>query len=135
MAEANNGRGKAVELPQDRKAAVEAGLAHFQLVSAERDSLQRQLHDMRSEMAALKVVAEAQKSQMTEMESRNATMLAIRDQAVAERAKYETLFMSFQAMLRTFNIPAAPLVKEMNTNENDPSDHDDYVAVEHERER
>jgi len=115
---ADNGtRGKTVDLPPDRKAAVEAGLAHYQLISAERDSLQRQLNDMRSEMAALKVVAEAQKSQMLELESRNTTMQLIRDQAVAERAKYETLFMSFQAMLRTFNIPAAPLVKEMNTDE------------------
>ena len=133
MAEPNNSKGKSVDLPLDRKAAVEAGLAHYQLVSAERDALQRQLHDLRSEIAALKVVAEAQKSQMTELESRNATMQAIRDQAVAERAKYETLFMSFKAMLRTFQIPAAPLVKEMNADEDDS--HDSYTPLEHERDR
>jgi len=104
-------------LPADRKAAVEAGLAHYQLVSAERDKLMGEIAHLRSDMAALKVVAEAQKSQMTDMESRMASMTAVRDQAVAERAKYETLFVSFQAMLRAFKVPAAPLIREIEDNE------------------
>ena len=109
-----------IDLPKDRRAAVEAGLAHYQLVSAERDKLQGELATLRSEIAALKVVAEAQKSQLNELESRNSSMQMVRDQAVADRAKFETLFVSFQSMLRAFNIPAAPLVKEMH-DENDPA--------------
>jgi len=126
--------GKQIDLPKDRRAAVEAGLAHYQLVSAERDKLQGELATLRSEIAALKVVAEAQKSQLNELESRNSSMQMVRDQAVAERAKYETLFVSFQSMLRAFNIPAAPLVKEMH-DENDSGIDSVGSAVPYQRER
>jgi len=109
-----NGNGNKNDLPDDRKAAVEAGLAHYQLVAAERDALAKEIDKLLKEITSYKIMVEAQKSQMNDLESRATSAGILRDEAVAERAKYETLFMSFQAMLRTFNIPAAPLIKEMN---------------------
>jgi len=112
-----NGNKNSADLPADRAAAVEAGIVHYQLVAAERDQLAKDVVALNNEITSYKIMVEAQKSQMNDLESRIAAAGAIRDQAVAERAKYETLFMSIQAMLRTFNIPAAPLIKEMDNNE------------------
>ena len=136
----DNGNGNRLELPEDRKAAVEAGLTHYQMVSAERDGLAKEIAQLKSEIATLKVVAEAQRSQINEMESRATTHLLTRDQAVADRAKYETLFIAFQSMLRAFKVPAAPLVKEMKDETETRPDsankrHDgdyDYKPVRHE---
>jgi len=117
---ADNGRKNnhvAEQLPADRQKAVEAGLAHYQLVSAERDKLMGEVSRLNSEIAAYKVVSEAQKSQLIEMESRVASMQVVRDQAVAERAKFETLFITFQSLLRAFRIPSAPLIKDVDDEE------------------
>jgi len=111
------------ELREDRRAAVEAGLVHYQMVADEKDRLTKELAATKSDLAATKVVVEAQVAQLNEMESRIASMQLIRDQAVADRAKYETLFASFQAILRTFAIPAIPLIKG-NSDEEIP-DHGD----------
>ena len=111
---ANNGM---EDLEVDRKAAVEAGLVHYQMIADERDRLRKELANSKIEIAALKVVVEAQTSQISQMESRIASMQVVRDQAVAERAKYETLFASFQAMLRTFAVPAIPLIKGIDNEE------------------
>jgi hypothetical protein len=114
-------------LREDRKAAVEAGLVHYQMVADERDTLAKELAKCKNDIASLKVVTEAQVAQINNMESRVASMQLVRDQAVAERAKYETLFASFQAMLRTFVIPAAPLITEAPHEEGTPdSDSDRY---------
>ena len=116
-----NGNGNKNDLPDDRKAAVEAGLAHYQLVAAERDALAKEIDKLLKDITSHKIMVEAQKSQMNDLESKIATANLLREEAVAQRAKYETLFMSIMAMLRTFNIPAAPLIKEMN-DENETDD-------------
>ena len=122
---AENGRRNHVaeQLPADRQKAVEAGLAHYQMVSAERDKLMGEVARLQSENAALKVVAEAQKSQLIDADSRIASMQIVRDQAVAIRAAYESLFSIQIAQLRAFKIPAVPLIKEIN-NEGSSSDPD-----------
>jgi hypothetical protein len=117
---ADNGRKSnhvAEQLPADRQKAVEAGLAHYQLVSAERDKLMGEVSRLQSENAALKVVAEAQKSQLIDADSRIARMQAVRDEAVSYRAAYETFFAIQMAQLRAFKIPAVPLIKELNDEE------------------
>ena len=114
-------------LREDRKAAVEAGLVHYQMVADERDTLAKELAKCKNDIASFKVVTEAQVAQINNMESRVASMQLIRDQAVAERAKYETLFASIQALLRTFVIPATPLITEAPQGEGTPdSDSDRY---------
>lgn len=117
---ANNG--SPPTLPDDRQAAVEYGLAQYQAMAAERDSLQRDVHLLNSELAASRVSLEAYEARVNDADSRVASAMLVRDQAVADRAKYETLFVSVQAQLRAFNIPAAPLVRGIDETDNAPSD-------------
>jgi hypothetical protein len=104
-------------LPDDRKAAVEYGLTQFNVMAAERDALRDQVRQLKSDLAGYKVALDAQQAQVSDMESRVATSTAIRDQAVADRAVYETLFISVQAQLRAFQIPHAPLIAEREPDE------------------
>lgn len=107
--------GNGIELSPARQAAYESGLLFHQQVAAERDALLIEVRNLRSEIAGYKVAAEAQAAQMNGMESRIATMQLVRDQAVAERATYEALFVTLQAQMRAFKIPAAPLIKKLVT--------------------
>jgi len=87
-------------------------LAEFQHVAAERDDLARQVAAQKTEIAAHAVENEAMRSRLADMESRVASAMLVRDQAVAQRAVYETLFISFQAQMRAFAVPAEPLVRD-----------------------
>jgi hypothetical protein len=107
-----NGNGKEATLPEDRQAAVAYGLAQFQTICAERDASHRENIALKTENAGLKVAVEALEAHRTEMESRVQSATLVRDQAVADRAVYETLFVSIQAQMRAFAVPAAPLVKD-----------------------
>jgi len=98
-------------LPPSRAAAVEQAAAYYQEMAQERDDLNRQAAMLRSEVSAHKVVTEAQASQLAEMESRCAAYRLERDQAMADRAKFETLLIGIQAQLKAFAIPSAPLVR------------------------
>ena len=100
------------DLPADRKAAVEYGLSQFQAIAAERDRYAVRVHELESELAAHRVELDGRERYIAEMESRVNSAMLVRDQAVADRAKYETMFISVFAQLRAFNVPAAPLVKE-----------------------
>jgi len=99
------------KLPASREAAVQQGLAYYQEIAAERDALAREVASLKSEIAAHKVCTEAQASQITEMESRCLSYRAERDQAMVDRAKYETLLIGIQSQLRAFHIPNEPLVR------------------------
>jgi hypothetical protein len=110
----SNGNGSH-ELPPPREAVVEQGLRIHQETAAERDDLRRRLSERETDIAGFKVAIEALQAQLAEAESRVATMTLVRDQAVADRAVYETLFISIQAQLRAFKVPAAPLIKEADT--------------------
>ena len=123
-----NGNGNS-ELPANRVALVEAGLAQFQTVAAERDRLEREVADLRSDLAAQKVVNEAMSEQINTMRSHVSSMMLIRDQAVADRAVYETLFISFQSMLRAFQVPAAPLIKEKDATDEQNTTSDAYAGI------
>jgi hypothetical protein len=100
------------DLPEDRRAAVEYGLAQYQMLAAERDSLVRENSELRNALAEHRASLEVHHSRIADMDSRIATATMVRDQAVADRAKYETMFISIFAQLRAFEVPAAPLVRE-----------------------
>lgn len=110
--ETSNGNG----LPPARKAIYAAGIEQYQTLAAERDLLASKVAQLHLDLAAQKVVNEAMTAQLNDMESRMATMTLVRDQAVADRAVYETLFISFQSQLRAFAVPSSPLVVEKPTN-------------------
>jgi hypothetical protein len=104
------GNGK-TNLPASRAAAVEQGLAYYQEIAAERDALAREVALLKSDIAAHKVVSEAQQSQLADMDSRCATARTERDQAVADMVTFRTILRSIQGQLRTFGIEHEPLVR------------------------
>ena len=53
-------------------------------------------------------------STVAELESRERTAMLERDQAVADRITWETLFVSINAQMRAFKIPSAPFVKDQS---------------------
>ena len=100
------------DLPEQRRAAVEAGLLHYQAIATERDELVREVSDLKSQLAALKEIIEVNQARFADMDSLTATARLQRDQAIADRAKYESLFIGIYAQMRAFAVPCAPLVKE-----------------------
>jgi chromosome segregation ATPase len=120
MANTNGNSTKPVELPQDRVLATlrDAGKEYYQ-AAGERDALARQVAELKADLVHAKVTMDAQAGQMSDMESKIETARLQRDQAIADRAKYETLFVSIQAQLRAFAVPAAPLVRAAADDQSD----------------
>lgn len=113
-----------VEMSEDMAAASERAIRHLYQTITERDKLldelkeaKAQIFEKDAQLAAMvsqhQIEMDAIRHTVEVMESRNQSHQIIRDQAVAERAAYETLFASFMAMMRTFKVPAAPLIKEV----------------------
>ncbi len=100
------------ELPEDRAKTVEAGLALFQQVQAERDALREELRETREIVTRQQVEIDSLHNLHNMLESHIQSYMLQRDEAVAQRAAYETLFATVQAQLRVFNLPATPLVKD-----------------------
>jgi chromosome segregation ATPase len=99
------------DLSAPRQAAVEQGLAMFHQTAEERDGLQKEVAKLKSDIAGYRVALDAKDAQIADMESRNRTMQLERDEAVAQRMKYETFYGLLLAQFRTFPLPAVPIVK------------------------
>jgi len=99
-------------LPADRQKAVEYGIAQFQQVAHERDELRKEVAALRERIAALEIETEGLRAQNNEAQSQIATAYLVRDQAMADRIKYEGLFVSIQAQMRAFAVPATPLISD-----------------------
>ena len=97
-------------LPASRQAAIEQGLHMFQEVAADRDRLANEVTRLRGDISAYKVMVEALETQLADAQSRIQSATIMRDQAAADRCKWESLFIGIQAQLRAFEVPAAPLV-------------------------
>jgi hypothetical protein len=100
-------------LPDARQAAVEQALIQFHELAAERDALRDELAALKQTHAENQVEIAAMKSLINTLESRAASHQSERDLAVAQRAMYEALFLGIQAQFRAFELPAAPLVKQL----------------------
>lgn len=105
--------GETTELPEDRMKTVEAGLTMFQQVSAERDRLREELREAHEAITRARVEIDSLHQLHNMLESHIQSYMLQRDEAVAQRAAYETLFATIQAQLRIFNLPNVPLVKEV----------------------
>jgi len=103
---------RSVELPAERAAAVAYGLEQFQSIAHERDELRNENTGLRDRVAALEIEAEGLRSQVTETHSSIRSAYLVRDQAMADRIKYEALFVSVQAQLRAFQVPSEPLIRD-----------------------
>jgi predicted nucleic acid-binding Zn-ribbon protein len=99
------------QLPEHRQKAVEAGLATYQQVLAERDALEHDLRDARMKMEALTVQLDALKGVVgmmestylttkMEMENRVNTHMSQRDEAVRRTAELETTLTNIVLVIR-----------------------------------
>jgi hypothetical protein len=100
------------QLPPAREAVIDQAHRMHQEVSHERDLLRREVADLRTDIAALKKREEILDELFNTMESKLETMQLARDQAISDRAVYETLFVAANALFRAFQIPSAPLVRD-----------------------
>jgi hypothetical protein len=99
-------------LPADRQKAVEYGIAQFQQVSHRADELRKEVAALRERVAALEIENEGLRAQINDAQSQVASAHLKRDQALADRIKYEGLFVSIQAQMRAFAVPATPLISD-----------------------
>jgi chromosome segregation ATPase len=116
------------ELPEHRAKQVEAGLATFHHMSQQVDDLRKQITDQQDELGRMEAQMDSLKQVIRVYEDQARVYQEERDQAVADRAVYETLFASFQAMLRAFKVPVTPLVREQSEEEQAPIDPKFFVA-------
>ena len=100
------------ELPADRMKAIEYGLTQFQQVGHERDQLRKDAAELRDKISSLQITNDGLHSQLSELQSHLRSAVMIRDQAVADRVKYEALFISIFAQMRAFAVPAEPYIKD-----------------------
>jgi ABC-type phosphate transport system auxiliary subunit len=108
---------QAPALPEHRQKTVEAGLATYQQVLAERDDLENKLRQALMKVEALTVQLDALKGVVNmmestylttklEMENRVNTHMAQRDEAVSRTASLEATLANIYVMLRnTINEP------------------------------
>jgi|SRR6516162_7831154 hypothetical protein len=100
------------DLPEENSREFEAGLAFHHKMKAERDQLRRELEEAKVKIATLEANLVETERYHNVLESRVQSCQLERDQAVANKAVYETLFIAFKKLIEAFKIPAAPLVHE-----------------------
>ena len=104
--------GSHLDLPRERAAAVAYGLEQFQAMAHERDELRNENTGLKDRVAALEIEAEGLRSHINDATSQIRSAMLVRDQALADRIKYEALFVSLQAQMRAFAVPAEPLIRD-----------------------
>jgi uncharacterized protein YhaN len=106
-----NGNDGADQLPEHRQKTVEAGLATYQMVLAERDALDTKLREATMKIEALTVQLDALKGVVNmmestylttklEMENRVNTHMAQRDEAVTRHASLEATLANIYVIIR-----------------------------------
>jgi hypothetical protein len=102
----------AIPLPEAHQHDLEARLREHYGIAAERDELRKELAELKTKLAGAEAVVTMMESNVTASESRVVSYQLERDKAVADRAKYETLFIAVRVLLREFVPPAEALVAE-----------------------
>lgn len=102
----------APKLPEQQEADFATIMRTHYAISAERDQLRRDLSDMQTKLSATEAAVTMLEANVNAAESRVISYQAERDQAVADRVKWEALFASFYAQLRAFKPPERPLVAQ-----------------------
>jgi hypothetical protein len=94
------------------KAAIAYHVTSHDRVCGERDELQKQNDRQEQMLTVAKIEIEGLRAELAAAQSRIASYQQDRDDAVANLAIYQTLFIAFNSLLRTFGIEHAPLIKE-----------------------
>lgn len=101
------------DLPPSQAKEFEATMLHYHQLAVDKERLEkdnaRLKDEMAREIAARDAKIQVVIDQQNFIQQRVNDCLAQRDQAVAERAVYETLFVSVVAQFAAFKIPAVPL--------------------------
>ena len=103
-----------VNLSRERASAVAYGLEQFHTMAHERDELRDENTGLKDRVASLEIEAEGLRSHINDAQSQILSAMLVRDQALADRIKYEALFVSLQAQMRAFAVPAEPLIKDQD---------------------
>ena len=98
--------------PTPEELAVAHGIANYQQLRSERDDLQKQMDRKDQTLTVNKIEIEALRAELSVTQTRIASYQHERDDAVANLAVYQTLYMTMMAQMRTFGIEHAPIVKE-----------------------
>ena len=110
MTDGNGIQATQVELPPVREAIIDQAHRLHQEVAHERDTLRREVSELKSDIAGYKVMIDALQTQLAEADSRVASMTTVRDDAVRRRAEVETVLASMLALGRAFQIKSEPLI-------------------------
>jgi hypothetical protein len=111
----NERNGTDIAREKESAKAVEAGLAMHLRVKAALDEARDVIAQQESRLTQATVEIESLRSFNTMIESRIESAIAERDLAVGQRAKYEALFSMMLATMREFNVPAVPLIRELES--------------------
>jgi hypothetical protein len=108
-------RANGVDLNERQMQALDFTFADHLRVVGELEDVRRQNVELLDLITRSKVEIEALRSFNNLLESRVNAAIAERDLAVGQRAKYEALFSMMLATMREFNVPAVPLIREMES--------------------
>lgn len=87
------------DLPEHRQKQVEAGLAQYQAILAEREDLHRKLVDATVKIGALEKKLDAMQGHINMLESTVQTHQLHRDEAVTKTARLSTVIDSIAVMI------------------------------------
>jgi hypothetical protein len=102
-----NGEDKSVE-----ELAVAHGIASYKRMEVERNDLKNEVEKLEQVLTIAKLEIEGLRAENAAQQTRLESYQHERDEAIGNLAIYQTLFTSFQGLLRTFGIDHAPIVKE-----------------------
>lgn len=111
-ATSSNGKKPPAVQQTPEELAVAHGIANYQRAVTERDDLQKVVDRQEQMLTVAKIEIEGLRAELAAAQSRIASYQQDRDDAVANLAIYQTLFIAFNSLLRTFGIEHAPLIKE-----------------------
>jgi chromosome segregation ATPase len=92
--------------------AVQHHVASYQRLQTERDELRKFVDRLEQGAKVDKIEIESLRVELSTAQSRIASYQHERDDAVANLAVYQSLYISIMAQLRAFGIEHAPLIKE-----------------------
>lgn len=95
-----------------QKQALDFTFAEHLRVKGELEEAQSENATLRQALAEAFIQIETLRSWNTHLESQVETAGIKRNQAIAERAVYETFFAGILAQMREFKVPAVPLIAE-----------------------
>jgi hypothetical protein len=93
--------------------AVAHGIANYQRAVTERDELQKLVDRQEQMLTVARIEIEGLRAELAAAVSRMQSHQLDRDDAVANAAAWQSLFISISAQLRAFEVPAGPHIRQI----------------------